>query len=246
MPWWQYAREHYLSLHTDEMPTTTTMYYDPIVDVHHRVPASMGQVVAWYAGPQVPDDARRLFEAGIASAGLDAGVPQLPLRAARGYPAALAMAREWEMPDLEERLAEAIEASYQPTWDAASGEFTWGLGLDEPHPRGQFNAFLAAAEASGPGRWDRLSAAPIEPCRQVTGVDFPTMALRRAEWEGDALQLSLAPVHDDPEAWTTFQIDSAGVDSWTIAGADGATVDVLDGVATVRTPLTVSELRITP
>ncbi len=51
---------------------------------------------------------------------------------------------------MEARLAAAIEASYEPSWDMTRGEFTWGLGLDEPHPRGQFNAFLAAAEAGGP------------------------------------------------------------------------------------------------
>ena len=80
-----------------------------------------------------------------------------------------------------------------------TGEFTWGLGLNEPHPRGQFNAFLAAAEAAGPGAWEALSAAPLDPCPQIVGVDFPTMAFDRAEWIGSSLYLGLAPLYEDPK-----------------------------------------------
>jgi len=70
---------------------------------------------AYYAAPQAPEDAKRLFEAACASMGLADGanpVP-LPLRAARGYPSALVLAREWGLKDLEQRLVDAIEASYE-------------------------------------------------------------------------------------------------------------------------------------
>lgn len=221
----------------------TTLYYDPIIDVHHRLPASLANVTSFYAAPQMPAEARRLWDAACVSAGYYGELPQ-PLSASRGTGASLLLAREWGIPELEERLAAAIESSYEPTWDRASGEFTWGMGLDERYPRGQFNAFLAAAEASGPGRWERLSAAPLEPCRQITGVDFPTAALPRAEWIDDTLHLGLAPVHSDGEAWTTFQLDSVGVDSWRVSGSDGATVRVADGVATVRTRLVTSDLQL--
>ena len=221
----------------------TTLYYDPMLDVHHRLPAAAANVTSFYAATQVPDEARRLWDAACVSAGYY-GELREPLRAGRGVGASLLLAREWEVPELEERLAAGIEASYEPRWDTGRGEFTWGMGLNEPHPRGQFNAFLAAAEAAGPGRWERLSAAPIDPCRQITGVDFPTVALRRAEWIGGTLHLGLAPVHDDADAWTTFQLDSADVESWTIDGADGATVEVSAGVATIRARLVTSNLRL--
>jgi len=246
MPWWQYAREHYLSIHNDELPKTTTMYYDPIVNVHHVVPATMGQVVAWYAGPQVPEDARRLFEAGVASAGLDAASPSVPLNASRMYAAALALSREWEMPDLEERLAEAIEASYEPTWEAASGEFTWGLGLDEPHPRGQYNAFLAAAEANGPQMWERLSAAPLEPCPQVVGVDFPAVAMTRAEWINDSLFLSMSPLKPDPSKRTTFRIVGAEPRLWDYIGIEGAMLESTASALVVTVPLVEGDMEFCP
>lgn len=150
------------------------------------------------------------------------------------------------MTDLEERLASAIEASYEPTWDHNRGEFTWGMGLDEEHPRGQFNAFLAAAEASGPGRWTALSAAPPERCAQVVGVDFPRVGMRRAEWIGGTLRLNLAPLHADPTQRTTFRVLGAEPGPWQITGPEGASVSVTDEGLIVAAPLVDAELEISP
>ena len=59
------------------MPTETTLYYDPILDVHHRVPVASAITTAFYAAPQVPDDARQLFDAACSSVGFDREI-QLP------------------------------------------------------------------------------------------------------------------------------------------------------------------------
>ena len=40
---------------TSAVPPTVTMYYDPIEDVHHTVPAAMGLTIAFYASAQAPD-----------------------------------------------------------------------------------------------------------------------------------------------------------------------------------------------
>jgi len=169
-----------------------------------------------------------------------------PLRASRGYGSALILAREWGMDDLAERLSTGIEDSFEPTWDIPSGEFTWGMGLNEPHPRGQFNAFLAAAEAAGPGRWEALSAAPLPTCPQVVDVDFPTMALNRAEWIGSSLYLGLDPLVEDPKVYTTFRIVGVEPRQWDVTGIDGAMVDAkADGVV-VRVPLKKTTMVFTP
>lgn len=167
--------------------------------------------------------------------GLDRDI-ELPIRASRGYGSSLVLAREWGRADLEERLVAAIEASYEPTWDPATGEFTWGLGLDEEYPRGQYNAFLAAAEAAGPGRWERLSAAPIEHQPQVVGVDFPDVALRTAEWRNGDLHLELHVRNEDPSAKTTFRIVGAEPRVWELAGIDGASMDNTAHGVIVRVP----------
>lgn len=213
--------------------------------MHHRLPATAALTTAYYAAPQVPDDARRLFEAAGATAGYGSDLP-VPLTASRSPGSSLVLAREWGLTDLEDRLVTAIEASYEPTWDRERGEFTWGMGLDEPHPRGQYNAFLAAAEAAGPGRWTALSAAPLAPCPQVVDVDVPDVVLTRAEWRDGALLLTIDPVHPDPAAWTEFRIVGVEPRLWWLAGIDGATMDVRADSVVVRTPRVAGDLEFTP
>jgi len=223
----------------------TTLYYDPTIDVHHRLPVSLALTTSYYAAPQHPNDARRLFEAAAHASGLTGDI-DVPLRPTRGAGSALVLAREWDMHELAESLQRAIDASYEPTWDRETGEFTWGMGLDEPHPRGQFNAFLAAAEAAGPGRWESLSAAPLPGCPQVVGVDFPTMALDRAEWIGSSLYLGLAPRFEDPNVYTTFRIVGVEPRQWDIGGIDGAMVEAKSDGVVVRVPLIKSTMTFTP
>jgi len=209
------------------------------------MPVSLALTTAYYAAPWEPEDAQRLFGAGAKAIGLDGALPT-PLPASRAFGSSLVLAREWEMADIEERLVAAIEASFEPTWDRESGEFTWGMGLDEPRPRGQYNAFLAAAEAAGPGRWEALSAAPLPSCPQIVDVDFPTMAFDRAEWIGSSLYLGLAPLYEDPKVYTTFRIVGVEPRQWDVQGIDGAMVDAkADGVV-VRVPLKRATMTFTP
>ena len=210
--------------------------------MHLRLPAHAALTTAFYAAPQRPADARRLFAAGCATVGYD-GEITTPLRAGRAPASSLLLAREWGLDDLSDRLAAALEASYEPTWDTARGEFTWGMGLDEPYPRGQYNAFLAAAEAGGPGRWEALSAAPLERCPQVVVSE---VVLTRAEWQHGALLLTLDPLHPDPSAWVEFRIVGAEPRLWWLAGIDGATMDVHAGSVVVRTPRVAGDLEFTP
>jgi hypothetical protein len=223
----------------------TTLYYDPVLDVHHRLPAAVNNTTAFYAAPQVPEDARRLWDAACASAGF-CGELALPIPAGRAYGSSLLLAREWGDINMEARLSAAIEASYEPTWDTDSGEFTWGLGLNEPHPRGQFNAFLAAAEACGPGMWERLSAAPLAACAQVVDVDFPAVALTRAEWIDGVLHLRVAPLREDPAAYTSFRVVGAPGDSWAVDGPKGATVELTPLGLNVQVPLVAGDLTLRP
>ena len=87
-----------------------------MLDVHHRLPVSMASTTSYYAAPQVPEEAKRLFLAAASSMGLD-GDLTLPLRPSRAYGSSLVLAREWGLTDIEERLVAGIEASYEPTWD---------------------------------------------------------------------------------------------------------------------------------
>ncbi len=57
------AASDYLDLTGSGAPTKTTFYYDPIIDVHHRLPVRAALFSCFYSSAQVPDDARRLFDA---------------------------------------------------------------------------------------------------------------------------------------------------------------------------------------
>jgi hypothetical protein len=211
--------------------------------VHHRLPVAAALTTSFYAAPQEPDDARRLFEAGCLSIGLG-GEPPSPLNPSRAIGSSLVLAREWGIDDLVDRLTRAIDASYEPTWDAGPGEFTFGLGLDEPHPRGQLNAFLAAGEAAGAGMWTRLSDAPLEPCPQIVGVDFPTMAFTRAEWIDGNLRLRLAPLREDPARHTSFRIVGAEPRNWDVHGMDGISLDLSSTALDVRVPMLAGDVEL--
>ena len=196
----------------------------------------------FYASAQAPDDARRLFDAAYAPAGLTAD----PLARPREMAMALVLSREWGITDVETQLSQAIDAQFEPSWDDERGEFTWGLGLDEEHPRGQFNAFLATAEASSLGAWTRLSAAPLDPCPQVAGVDFPNVALARARWTDDVLDLRLDVHRPDPAVTTTLQILGADTDqAWSVVD-ERSTIKRDRDTLVLTTPLQSGDLRIEP
>ena len=61
------------------------------------------------------------------------GSRQVPiaLPGPRASATALRLARECGLDPLGHALASAIDATYQPTFDAVRGEFTWGFELDE-------------------------------------------------------------------------------------------------------------------
>ncbi len=217
-----------------------------MLDVHHRLPIYANTVTAMYAAPQEPVDARRLFDASCAGMGLigDAPIEQLPTIRSSG--AVLALARHWGLDDLAERLGSAIDEQLEPTWDRERGEFTWGLGLGEEHPRGQYNAYLAAAEAMSPGAWEAVSAAPLPVCPQVVGVDFPAVAMRRAAWHEGALDLRLDALRPDAGATTSFRIEGAPAGEWTVEGPDGTAIERIGPDLVVTAPSVSGDLRVSP
>jgi len=200
-----------MDLGADTPPQAVTLYYDPLLDVHHRLPVFVSVINALYLAPQRLDEARRLFDAGLGMLGaIGDGPPMVVGERLTGV--GLLLAREWGLDDTAARLAAGADASYEPTWDRERGEFTWGFALDEPHPRGQFNAILAAAEAVTPGAWTALAnSPPPASAPEVEGVDFPTVALRQAAWRDGRLHVSMSPMNDDvagaPTSWRVTGLD---------------------------------------
>ena len=231
--WWDYAKDNYVPIHGGEIVGSMTMYFDPILGIHmpgdHEPFQKLGTVQLIL--PSRPDDARVLVEAAIDQLGWrkDAPVEDRagnPLEVIYG----MIFAREYGDEGLYGKLKAHAEAKYEPTWDEAAGEFTWGFGLDEPYPRGQYNAPAALAEAITEGAWRRLFTAPnlrkfVEPT--VTGVDFPTVCLSQAVYDVDRRHLIVATDKGVPGALgqpTTFRITNVKPDNCTVV-ADGAMSD---------------------
>ena len=174
----------------------------------------------FYLAPQVPEEARRLFDAAAANSGITSEqVSQVESHRINAI--AWFLSREWGLDTLEETLRESLEAHGEPSWDRSRGEFTWQLGLGEEHPRGQYNGFLAAGEAVSPGAWSAASAAPLSAQPGwVEGVDFPTVALAEARWAEGSLCLRLHPQRTEVEGSPT-QFRVVGLEDparWRITG----------------------------
>ena len=163
---------------------------------------------------------------------LDVSGP-VPVIGPRFTAMALLLARNWAVKDLADALQTACDGHYSPTRDRERGQITWDFHLSEEYPRGQYNAMMAAADVMTEGAWWRLSNMPSserfdEPT--VCDVDFPTVALTRAEWDGKAQQLHLAmdgmngSVNGRP---TTMRVTGLGdLSRWTARGSDGLQVEV--------------------
>jgi Linalool dehydratase/isomerase len=231
--WWEIARRDYLHLDSVEPPTAVTFYYDPIIDEHLELPAAAASIPGIYLAPQVPDEARRLWDTARAQMGLLDVTGPVPVIGPRFTAMALLLARNWAVTDLADALQAACDENYPPTWDRERCEVTWDFDLSEDYPRGQYNAMMAAAEVMTEGAWWRLSNIPSsdrfdEPT--VCDVDFPTVSLTRAEWDGRAQELHLAmhaingSMHGRP---TTMRVTGLGDPSrWTARTSDGPQVEV--------------------
>ena len=255
--WWEYAKRHYVPIRGGEVVGSMTMYYDPILGIHmpsdHEPFQKFG--IAQLIQASRPDDARVLVEAAFDGLGWREGAPiTTPGGNPREVIYGMIYAREYGDEGLHGRLKAYAEERFEPAWDDATGEFHWGFGLDEPHPRGQFNAIAALAETMTEGAWERLFREPnlrkfIEPT--VTGVDFPRVCLSQAVYDVDRRRLIVATDGGAPGAAgepTSFRVsgvrpgdcdvtaDGVASDDWRAVG-DGIEISTTVGEHTfvVRT-----------
>ena len=147
-----------------------TLYYDPILDVHHEVPVMFGDgpgAVPRAAGARRRAAAVRGGHAAVRAAGNRAD--RSPPLGPRVSATALWMAKEFGLAPLARALVGDGDEHYEPTWDRDRGEFTWGFALGEPIPRGQYNGTMAAAQVATEKAWSRL--ATVGPGLAVHGAD---------------------------------------------------------------------------
>lgn len=183
--WWEYATEHYMKFAENGDPEWVALYYDPIIDHIHSGGPMGGVLTALYLSPQRRDIAYGFYDFGARILGLrdpSREIPVLPDR--RGNAIGYALATEFGDDVARGRITELADRAFEPTWQ--NGEFTWGFGLNEPHPRGQMNATMMVGEAGTEGAWWRIFNEPnLKKFDQptVVGVDFPAVALSEAAYD---------------------------------------------------------------
>ncbi len=193
--WWRYAEKNYLSS-KEGKPVGLDLYYDPTVDEHvlHGIVGMMAPT--WYFAPQKHEVALAGWHATAMLSRVFDDAPMTGLDEPSKVTSLLQFAGEFADAATKERIWAAADEHIQPTWDSDKGEFTLGFGLNEAHPRGQMNARAMAGWVCTPGAWSRLFNEPNltkfdEPT--VDGVDFPSVALSEARWDGKALHIAAHP-----------------------------------------------------
>lgn len=240
--WWQYAREHYVSW-DDGRAVGLDLYYDPVVD-EHVGHGPMGLIApVWYFAPQRPEVARAGWEMVATVSGVLGDGPISGLDDPAMATMLLQNAGEFADASTRDRLWAAAEAHIEPTWDRTLGEFTLGFRLNEPYPRGQWNARSMAGWVCTQGAWSRIFNEPNlgkfeEPT--VEGVDFPGVALSEARWDGEALHLAAHPQNDAVAgSETRMRVVRLPVDGrWRLKGPDRPEVEVaaVDGQLELTLP----------
>lgn len=231
--WWEYARKDHVPIQDGRMIDSMSMYYDPIIDLHHKTPSQGPAKLFIISGllPQYAEDSRIVFDSAVEDMGWS---NTDGLDETTGHPYLVGIgkfyAREQGNGALQATLSAYAENHHEPTWDEESGEFTWGFGLNEPHPRGQFNGMAAMAEATTEGSWRRLFNQPnlrkfIDPT--VYGVDFPTVCLSQATYDAERRLLVVATdpgVPADRGKPTSFRVTNIDPGSCSIV-VDGKASD---------------------
>ena len=213
-----------------------TNYYDPIIDYNHKISMRPDGTGSFFWGnydkflmvlglaPQRHDVARQFFDSAVECLGWRS---LEPADESPGNPRAtlygLAFAREFGDDAVHAKLKVCAEEHHEPTLDPETLEFTWRFGLNEPHPRGQFNASAAMAESISEGAWWRLFNEPnlrkfVDPT--VYGVDFPKVCLSQAVYDESRRMLDRGDRSGDPGRRrgesTTFRVTNVNPKSCTV------------------------------
>ena len=206
------------------------LYYDPVIDEHVSTPLALMAPV-WYLAPQRTDMAKSAWEMAATLTGLFGDGDLVGLDDPNLASLLAMQTGDFTDGEAKTRLWEYLDATHQPQWDNDFGEFTFGFGLGEPHPRGQLNARAMAGWVCTPGAWSRIFNNPnLEKFDgpTVSGLDFPRVAMSEAWWDGAVLHLT-AHAQNSSVANTQTSIHVEGLpsdDGWGLVQPTGGTTPI--------------------
>lgn len=115
-------------------------------------------------------------------------------------------------------------------------------------------ARTAAANLAAPGRWASLCRGPLASTGQVVDIEFPTLALHRAEWTNGFLTVGLdvgldVGLHGDSSASgrrSTFRIVGTEPRVWWASGLANITTEMSAASVSVTFPLVSATIEFAP
>jgi len=183
--WFDHVQDKFFGFDKSGNLEWATLYYDPVIEHHHRLGPGGGLGVCLYLMAQQPEFAEKLYHSAVGAAGWnDPKKPVVSLPDPRFTALGLALAREYGDDVTFRRLTDYAEANIEPRrFGPSADEFGWWFNFGEDWPRGQLSALLIMGEVGGPGAWRKLFREPNLAkfdLPTVTDVDFPTLGIDRA------------------------------------------------------------------
>ena len=206
------------------------LYYDPVIGEHVSTPLALMAPV-WYLAPQRTDMAKSAWEMAATLTGLFGDGDLVGLNDPNLASLLAMQTGDFTDGEAKTRLWEFLDETHEPQWNNDLGEFTFGFGLGEPHPRGQLNARAMAGWVCTPGAWSRIFNNPnLEKFDgpTVSGLDFPRVAMSEAWWDGAVLHLT-AHAQNSSVANTQTSIHVEGLpsdDGWGLVQPTGGTTPI--------------------
>jgi hypothetical protein len=238
--WKNYYKKNYVGGPEGSPYQWLTLYNEP--DLPYNMKLEQHQLavnwmpVTWLTYPHDTDVARRLWEgakknfliAAPDGAAFMGALPGVAVEDQFATATGMAVAKELDDEETYIQLRKWVETHYQPVFDPAQGEFYFTFGLNEPYPRGEFNAWTMPAYVGDANTWWKMFNQPnlrkfVQPT--VTDVDYPTIRVRQAYYDEvqEALIFSMYSV--DPAVIgkrTSFKVQNlvGGMYAVTMDGQD--------------------------
>ncbi len=255
---------HDRRFHTNWHVSSFEPWWKRVAPIAGAAVGNQAALLAWILTPQAPDAAQALL--GSLPTDLSRATPLTPtaVAALRSMEALhVLVADEWSLEGVAV-LRSQLDATGPTTGEkapsGAEADFSGGAARSEDEPGwgdGAVGALVAAAAVGGPGRWAALCRTPVATAAQVIDVDFPTLALSRAEWTNGFLNLSLdvatPKVNPEPDIGvverhrrTTFRIVGAEPRVWWASGLPNITTEMSATAVSITTPLLSGAIEFAP
>jgi hypothetical protein len=212
--WKRYYRENFLAPSFGPEPVAWhTLYWDPTIEYNMKGEEHQFAYNWWANAYHLAGLDRELGERLFKGAknrfvdfqpdgsAFSIGLPGLAGDYQYATICATTCAQEYGDTELFEAFNLHIQNNYEPTWDAARGEFFFHLGLGEDGPRGQLNDWLLPAyTTTRAGQFGNMFTNPNTDkfhLPTLEGVDFPTLRVRQATSDANAFYGSFTSVDRD-------------------------------------------------